>query len=220
MIDSEYPGPEWDAESIETACAGFRTALDSAEGVNRQMLERIEDAVLPLLATATVELDDETSLGVRCVDILDHLGGDFTSMVEDAVTAFRESRDGASGLVKAASVRSMVEEGRRGTRTSRPRWLRSPTRIHLAPRRDRSRRRRRRALTRPVCQDSSGRFRQSWRLACGDCRRSESQWTVQRDRSSVRLWNSRGRVMVYLRVSLRFSYERARSASDGGNRDE
>ena len=77
------------------------------------MLERIEDAVLPLLATAAVEFDDETSLGARCVDILDHLGGDFTSMVEDAVTAFRESRDGASGLVKAASVRSMVEEGRR-----------------------------------------------------------------------------------------------------------
>jgi len=93
-------GPEWDVEAIEAACAELRSALDDAEDVSRQAIERIEDAVLPPLATTCVELDDETSLGA--VKDLDRFGGDLTAMVEDAVTAFRERRDGAAGLVKAA----------------------------------------------------------------------------------------------------------------------
>ncbi|GAA0473714.1 hypothetical protein MUK72_19880 (plasmid) [Halococcus dombrowskii] len=95
-------GPEWDAASIEGACAGLRAALDSAADVSRQTIEQIKDTVLPPLATTAVELDDETSLGAGCVDALDHFGGDLTAMVEEAVTAFRERRDGAGGLVKAA----------------------------------------------------------------------------------------------------------------------
>jgi hypothetical protein len=95
-------GPEWNVEEIEAACAGLRSALDDAENVSRQTVGRIEDAVLPPLASACVELDSESTLGGGAVENLEHFGGDLTAIVEDAVTAFCDRRDGAGGLVKAA----------------------------------------------------------------------------------------------------------------------
>ena len=55
----------------------------------RQIIECIADAVLPQLAPTAVELDNKISLGVGCVDTLDHFGGDLTAMVEDAVSVQR-----------------------------------------------------------------------------------------------------------------------------------
>jgi hypothetical protein len=107
-------GPEWDGEAIEAACAELRSALDDAEDVSRQAAERIEDAVLPPLATAAVELDDDSSLGGGAVEGLDRFGGDLTAMVEDAVTAFRERHDGATGLVTAAQ--QALDGGEEGCR--------------------------------------------------------------------------------------------------------
>jgi hypothetical protein len=95
-------GPEWDIEEIEAAYAGLRSALNDAKDVSRQAVERIEDAVLPPLASACVELDDDSTLGSGAVEDLERFGGNLTAMVEDAVTAFRERRDGAAGLVTAA----------------------------------------------------------------------------------------------------------------------
>ena len=45
----------------------------------RQIIECIADAVLPQLAPTAVELDNKISLGVGCVDTLDHFGGDLTA---------------------------------------------------------------------------------------------------------------------------------------------
>jgi len=105
-------GPEWDTKAIEAACTELRSTLDDAQGVSRQVVERIEDAVLPPLATAAVELDAGSTLGGEAVEDLDRFGGDLTAMVEDAMTAFRKRRDGAGGLVKAAQrVLNGGEEG-------------------------------------------------------------------------------------------------------------
>ena len=80
-------GPEWDAEAIEDAYVELRSVLDDAEDVSRQAAERIEDAVLPPLATVAVELDDGATLGSRAVEGLDRFGGDLTAMVAQPETA-------------------------------------------------------------------------------------------------------------------------------------
>jgi hypothetical protein len=107
-------GGEWNGEEIEATCVELRSALDDAEDVSRQAVERIEDAVLPPLATAAAELDDGSTLGGRAVENLERFGGDLTAMVEDAVTAFRERREGADGLVKAAQC--ALDGGEEGCR--------------------------------------------------------------------------------------------------------
>ncbi|EMA48606.1 hypothetical protein [Halococcus salifodinae] len=129
-------GPEWDDEAIEDACAGLRSVLDNAENVSRQTVERIEDAVLPPLATAAVELDDGVTLGGGVVEDFDHFGGDLTTMVEDAVTDFRERHDGADSLVRQPIRLSMAGRGLPGARPPRSRWLRTSARVSPAPRRD------------------------------------------------------------------------------------
>src|SRR5699024_8338450 len=64
-------------------------ALESTRDMPRQIIECIADAVFPQLAPTAVELDNKISLGVGCVDTLDHFGGDLTAMVEDAVSVQR-----------------------------------------------------------------------------------------------------------------------------------
>ena len=68
-------GPDWDSEAIEAACAELRSALDDAQGVSQQAVERIEETVLPPLATATVERDDGATLDSGAVEDLDRFGG-------------------------------------------------------------------------------------------------------------------------------------------------
>ena len=72
-------GPEWNNKAIEAACAELCSALDDAEDGSRQAVERIEDAVLPPLATAAVELNDGATLGGGIVKDLDRFGGDLTA---------------------------------------------------------------------------------------------------------------------------------------------
>jgi hypothetical protein len=93
-------GPEWTASEIETACAALQSSLDGTENVTQRTVKRIEETVLPALATVGVALDDDTSLGG--VTPPERIGGDLTTMVEDAIGAFRERRDGAGGLIEAA----------------------------------------------------------------------------------------------------------------------
>src|SRR5699024_3960976 len=76
-------GPEWNASEIESACATLRSALDTTDGLTQTMVERIEETILPALATARVALDDNAGLGGFTPP--DHIGGDLTAMVEDAV---------------------------------------------------------------------------------------------------------------------------------------
>lgn len=77
------------------------------------MIKRIEDTVLPPLATATVERDDGATLGSAAVEDLDRFGGDLTAMVEDAVFAFHERNNGAAGLVKASQCALDGKKGKR-----------------------------------------------------------------------------------------------------------
>ena len=93
-------GPAWNAAAIESTYAALRGALDATGDVTQGTIERIEETVLPALASACVALDDDAGLGA--VTPPDHIGGDLTAIVEDAVDAFRERHEGAAGLIEAA----------------------------------------------------------------------------------------------------------------------
>ena len=93
-------GPAWNASAIGCAYAALRAALDATGDVIQGTVERIEETVLPALASACVTFGDDAGLGA--VTPPDHVGDDLTAIVEDAVDAFRERHEGAGGLIEAA----------------------------------------------------------------------------------------------------------------------
>ena len=55
-------GPAWDASAVESAYAALRAALDATGDVTQGTVERIEETVLPALASTCVALDDDAGL--------------------------------------------------------------------------------------------------------------------------------------------------------------
>jgi hypothetical protein len=98
-------GPEWDGEAVETVYTTLRETVTEVGKKHLSLLQAcgtIEDEILPALASAatSVEADDSlraTTAPARC-------GGDLTNLVETAVSAFCEQRDGTQGLIHAAQV--------------------------------------------------------------------------------------------------------------------
>jgi hypothetical protein len=102
-------GPTWDATAIDNVHEALRAAVGSAD---RQTQNRIENDVLPALAAARRALDDGDSLSATTAP--DRLGGDLSTMVENAVEAFCEGNDGARGLLTGA--RTALAGGEEGCR--------------------------------------------------------------------------------------------------------
>jgi hypothetical protein len=108
-------GPEWDGEAVETVYTTLRETVTEVGKKYLSLLQAcgtIEDEILPALAsTATsVEADEclrATTAPARC-------GGDLTNLVETAVSAFCEQRDGTQGLIHAA--RTALAGGEDGCR--------------------------------------------------------------------------------------------------------
>jgi hypothetical protein len=102
-------GPEWDANAIADAHDALREAVSSAD---RQTRTRIENDMLPALAAARRALDDGDSLSATTVP--DRLGGDLSTMTENAIEAFCEGHDSARGLLTGA--RTALGGGEEGCR--------------------------------------------------------------------------------------------------------
>jgi hypothetical protein len=97
-------GPEWDAELIADAHAALREAGEIAD---RQVRKELENEVLPAFVAAERALADGSDgdserPGLGATTVPDRLGGDLSELVEGAIEAFREDRDGAAGLLSGA----------------------------------------------------------------------------------------------------------------------
>jgi hypothetical protein len=106
LRQAEALGPAFDASAIAGAHDALREAVEDAD---RQVSKRINNDVLPAFVAAERALADDgdgesESPGLGTTSVPDPLGGDLAQMVEDAIEAFHQQRDGVVGLLSAAQT--------------------------------------------------------------------------------------------------------------------
>jgi hypothetical protein len=108
-------GPEWDTEALDAASTSLRETVEEVADNHLGLLHAcgdIEDDILPPLARAAASVADDDSLGTTTAPA--RCGDDLTELVETAVTAFCEQRDGVQGFIHAA--RTALAGGEDGCR--------------------------------------------------------------------------------------------------------
>jgi hypothetical protein len=98
-------GPEWTTPAIADAHAAIQAAVDDVsytDNIPGQLVQRIDTDILTPLANTLNSLTDSDRLDTGTLP--DRLGSDLTGLIEGAVTAFRDQREGARGLLQAAQT--------------------------------------------------------------------------------------------------------------------
>lgn len=106
--------PEWDGEALEAAHTTLRAAVSEAADHKELFTacQQLQSDVLPALASGGASGADGDRLGESVAP--DRCGDDLTDIVERAVTAFCEQRDGTQGFIHAA--RTVLAGGEDGCR--------------------------------------------------------------------------------------------------------